>query len=434
MSDGKIKILVDCGLVQGSDFCEEKNREPFPYDPAGIDFLFVTHAHIDHIGRIPKLVRDGFKSEIYSTLETKRIAELLLRDALNIMREDAERRGDPTDVLYEERHIAEAMNLWREIDYHEPFQAGPYFVLAKDAGHVLGSAMYEFGRNGRRLVFTGDLGNSPTPLLRDTESIENANYLVMESVYGDRNHEPPEKREAELRRVITETANKKGTLVIPAFSLERTQVILYEINKLVEKKLVPEIRVYVDSPLAIKITSIYKEVGLFYNDRVKKEMADGDDIFNFPNLHLTAEARDSKKILAAPGPKVIIAGAGMSTGGRIQHHERNYLPDPNATILFVGYQTPGSLGRKIQDGAKEVGIYGIPIKVKAKVETISGFSSHKDSDHLIEFVEKTAPTLERVFAVMGEPKSALFLVQRLRDYLGVDAVHPETGQRFELEL
>jgi len=438
-ADGKTKILVDCGMEQGSKFANDENRLPFKYNPSEIAFLLVTHAHIDHVGRIPKLVHDGFNGKILSTPATRMISKPLLEDALQIHEEESRRDG--VLPFYNSGDIEKAMSLWSDINYHkDTVLDGGFSVYAKDAGHILGSAMYEitfsFGSDGKKkkIVFTGDLGNSPSPLLRDTEKITDADYLVMESVYGDRNHEKTEEKRDRLEAVIKNTIAAKGTLLIPTFSVEKTQVLLSEINFLVDTKRIPTVPVYLDSPLAIKVTAIYKEESSDFNDAAKAEIAKGDDIFNFPRLKFTGEHRDSELIANMPGPKIILAGSGMSTGGRILRHEKRYLPDPKNTILFVGYQAAGSLGRMIEEGGKIVKIQGEEIVVRAKVENITGYSSHKDSDHLVEFVSDTAATLKKVFVVMGEPKSALFLVQRLRDDLGVNAFHPEEGDDVALDV
>lgn len=438
------KILIDCGLTQGSRFADLENHEPFPYDPASIGFLLVTHAHIDHIGRIPKLVADGFRGKIFSTEETRLLVRPMFQDALKLMVEECKTKG--SSPLYGENDISATISLWGSIPYHENFSLTPGIsVYLKDAGHILGSAMFEItfsvvdenskppgGGLAKKIVFTGDLGNSPTPILKDTEIIADADYLVMESVYGDRNHEDRESRQLHLKDVITETIARKGALVIPTFSIEKTQVLLYEINELVENKQIPQIPVFLDSPLAIKVTEIYKTMRQNFNASAKTDMNMGDDIFNFPRLKMTARSEESKAILNVPSPKIILAGSGMSNGGRILHHEVNYLPGSQNTVLFVGYQAAGSLGRVIQDGVKEVRINGQIVPVRARVETISGYSSHKDSDHLVEFVEKTAESLTTVFVAMGELKSSLFLAQRLHDYFGVNAIVPEKGRTYSI--
>lgn len=445
LSDGDVthRMLVDCGLTQGSASMEEKNRRPFSYDPKTIDLLLITHAHIDHIGRVPKLVHDGFHGRIVSTPETKELAEPMLLDALKIADEEARRKG--ILALYEKADLERSLELWDGLSYGTSRELAPgVFVTPRDAGHVLGSAMFEFALDGAiygdgegkhqpvRLVFTGDLGNSPSPLLRDTETIRGAHYLVMESVYGDRNHESVEDRRELLKDVVLKTVKKNGTLLVPIFSLEKTQVLLYELKQLVSSEEIPFVPVYLDSPLAVTITEIYRHSSHLFNDEAKKALQKYGDILNFPKLKFTPTRMESQRIADSPNPKVILAGSGMSMGGRIREHEKNYLQDSRNTILFVGYQSAGTLGRQIEEGVKKVEIDGESIVVRAEVVNILGYSSHKDRDHLLDFVEQSVDTLKQVFVVMGEPKSALFLCQRIKDYLGVEALHPEEGERVEL--
>lgn len=440
------KILIDCGLEQGTKGAEDFNRKPFPYNPSEIDVLLVTHAHTDHIGRIPKLVRDGFKGVIYSTPETKKITELMYEDAIKLLtREAAQKKIDP---LYREEDVHKTFGLWKTIDYHKPFNLHPgYSIYLKDAGHVLGSTMFELtvtdeagqyptDKDGkvmsRKIVFTGDLGNSPSPLLRDTEAVTDADYLLMESVYGDRNHEDRDERLLKLSDAMIDNHKRGGVLLMPIFALEKTQEILYELNELVEQKKIPVTPIYLDAPLAQKLTGVYQQMTKNFNDAAQANLKH-DDIFKFPGLHISETAQDSMAIAHMPNPKIIMAGSGMSSGGRIQHHEAHYLNNPNNTILFTGYQAAGTLGRLIRDGASEVMIHGEKVQVKARVEAIDGYSSHKDMDHLVEFVSNTESTVKKVFVVMGESKSSLFLVQRLRDYLGVNAFHPNEGDEMVLD-
>ena len=425
------KILIDCGLFQGCKVCTDENRLPFPYNPAEIDVLIITHAHLDHIGRIPKLVRDGFKGKIYSTPPTKDIAQLSLVDSLGVMEKEA--KQDNQSVFYEEADVKQAMSLWQTVDYHKPFKIGDFSVVFRDAGHILGSSMVEFTYLGKKVVFTGDLGNSPSPLLRDAEKISDADYLIMESVYGDRNHEDRDERQEKLKQAIKETLAAGGTFVVPAFSIERTQELIFEIENMMERREIPETPVFLDSPLAIGVTNIYKKYPDYLNKNVNAIHRAGDGVFNFPHLKLTKTTAESKLINEASARKIVIAGSGMSNGGRILHHERRYLPDSKSTLLLAGYQAAGSLGRLIEEGAKTVRIMNETVPVNARVLNIRGYSAHKDSDDLIEFVSHTAETVKKVFVVMGEPKSSLFLTQRLRDYLGVDAIAPSIGARFEID-
>ncbi|MDD4989529.1 MAG: MBL fold metallo-hydrolase [Candidatus Pacebacteria bacterium] len=434
-ADGKpLKVLVDCGFVQGGSDSHTLNAKSFDYDPASIDILFVTHAHLDHVGKIPKLVKDGFKGVIYSTPPTRRLAQVILEDSARLLLRDA--NNDPKKVIYTEEDILSAMKLWKDIPYHENTEIGlGVSVYPKNAGHILGSAMYEFSRNGRKIVFTGDLGNSPDLLLPDTEKVTDANYMIMESVYGDRNHESKEDRKNKFIQIVKDNIARKGVLIIPAFSLERTQIVLYELDEMIEQKIIPPIPVFLDSPMAIRVTEIYKEtLPEGFNDEIKREVASGEDLFDFPNLKDTLTTAESKSIIDTPNPKIIIAGSGMSNGGRVIHHEKNYLPDPNNTLLTMGYEAVGTLGRELVDGAKNVNIMGENVPVRARVENIQGYSGHKDSDHLIAFVGDTHETVEKVFCVMGEPKSSLSLVQRLRDYVGVNALMPKLGESVDINL
>ena len=434
------KMLVDCGMFQGEDFSDKKNHDPFPYNPNEIDVLFITHAHIDHTGRVPKLVKEGFNGLIYSTPGTKELAEAMLSDSVRVF--ERKQREDGTKPLYEKKDAEKALSLWKTVPYHTPTHMENGFCFSfSDAGHILGSSIIELSYSqkenkgsGRKIVFTGDLGNSPAPLLRDTEFVTDATYLVMESVYGDRNHESVKDRVTILEDIIENTIKQGGALMIPAFSIERTQILLYEINNLVEEGRIPEVPVFLDSPLAIKITEVYKNRIKNFNPEVQEEIQSGDDIFNFPRLKFTERSEDSKRIASTPNPKIIIAGSGMSNGGRILFHEKRYLPDPKSTLLLVGYQAVGSLGRKIQDGAKKVTIMDEEVPVKASVVNISGFSAHKDSDGLFGFVEASEGTLENVFVTMGEEKSSIFMVQKIRDNLGVQARSPKQGEKFDIEL
>jgi metallo-beta-lactamase family protein len=430
-------ILVDCGLLQGERMADEINAEDFPYNPADMDALFVTHAHMDHVGRIPKLVRDGFKGPIYSTNATKDLAALMLDDALHLLTHEAEREG--TEPLYELADVKHTMAMWHGYEYHAPIHMDEgtdeaIQVVLRDAGHVLGSAMIEITYNRKRVVFTGDLGNSPAPILRDTETLSDIDYLVMESVYGDRNHEPHLERDAKLKRILTEAVERGGTLIIPAFSLERTQDLLFEINNMVEQKLIPRVPIYLDSPLAIKITAVYKKYEYLFNRDTQSIIKSGDDIFKFPGLIMTPETEESKAIGYTQGPKIVMAGSGMMNGGRIIHHARNYLGDAKNTILLVGYQAIGTPGRFIDEGASQVNLFGVTVPIKAKVEKIFGYSAHKDSDHLAQMIEGIADTVKHVYVVLGEPKASLFLAQKISDQYGVNVSVPERGEIVELDM
>lgn len=429
------KMLVDCGLIQGEKLAEHENWDPFPYDPAEIDILIISHAHEDHIGRIPKLVYEGFKGKIIGTAATRDLTGVMLADTAHILSTSRTGLEYHLNKIYSPEILSKIQSMWETHEYHEEFMiGGDMKVRFKDAGHILGSCMTEITYNSSKIVFTGDLGNSPSPLLNDTEDIAGAKYLVMESVYGDRNHEQRAEREENLKKILLETYKKKGILMVPIFSLERSQEFLYELNNFVESKQVPVMKIFLDSPLAIRITDIFRKHLNLLKETVRMQISQGDNIFQFPGLRETEVTQDSINILKVPGPKIILAGSGMSSGGRILHHEKNHLSNPNATLLLTGYQVPGTLGRILQEGRHEVMILNERIKVKAKIEMIQGYSGHKDSFHLIKFVETGKDTLQKVFTVMGETSSAMFLAQKIRDNLGITAIAPEINQTVELEF
>jgi len=424
-TEGK-KILVDCGLTQGTKLADDINWAPFIYDPKEIDILFVTHAHVDHLGRIPKLINEGFKGKIYSTLPTQALAMPMLEDTVGILSKNTE---FGLDEIYKEENLKLALSLWQGFPYHEKIQITPNLeVSLYNAGHILGSAMVMFILNKKKILFTGDLGNSPSPILPDTEKMTDVDYLIMESVYGDRNHESKDERRIRLEQAIEANYKRKGTLIIPTFSLERSQELLFELNNLVENNMIPVMPIFFDSPLAIRLTEVFKKYKDYFNQNAKKAMVHDKYLFDFPGLHSTLKSEESKMINIVPNPKVIIAGSGMSSGGRIVHHERHYLPDPNNTILLTGYQSVGTPGRMIQEGLKTVRISGEYVPVRAHVMTISGYSGHKDSDGLINFIEDMQNSVQKIFVVMGEPKSSMFLVQKIRDNLGIDAYAPDRGE------
>ncbi len=427
--DGK-KILVDCGLTQGMKLADDINWDPFPYDPKQIDILFITHAHVDHLGRVPKIVNDGFRGKIYSTEPTLGFAQPMLEDTAGILSQNKDLH---LDKIYTPENIKLALSLWQGFKYHQTINITPNLEVSfLDAGHILGSAMVQFIFNGKKILFTGDLGNSPSPILPDTEKITDISYLIMESVYGDRNHESRDDRKRFLQETIQDNYKRKGTLIIPTFSLERSQELLFELDDMVTNDRIPIMPIFLDSPLAIRLTDVFKQYRNYFNETAQKAMTHEKYLFDFPGLHSTLKSEESRKIGDVPNPKIVIAGSGMSNGGRVVHHERHYLPDPNNTLLLTGYQAVGTPGRLIQEGVKTVRITGEDIVVRAHVVTITGYSGHKDSDGLIGFVEDSEDSLKKIFVVMGEPKSSMFLVQKLRDYLGLEAFAPEQGSSVDL--
>ncbi|MFH1178574.1 MAG: MBL fold metallo-hydrolase [bacterium] len=445
------KILVDCGIEQGHDFSEARAYKPFPYDVKTIDALVVTHSHLDHVGRIPRLVRDGFRGKIYMTPPTRDLSELILRDSVHILGEEASRRG--TEPLYEEKDVDTTLSLIETLEYHiEKKVASGLSIYLRNTGHILGSASVRITDNdGTTLALTGDIGNSPSPLLPDWEPIDDADVLVMESVYGDRVHPEQQRRTEILVEVLKKAIAKKGTILIPAFSLERTQLMLYELSNFFDAAPpaggLPKIPVFLDSPLAIKVIAVYEKWGMtYFKPETEDEMKREGSIFEFPFLKKTLSREESIKIEETPNPKIVIAGAGMSHGGRIGRWESRYLPDPSTTLIIAGYQAPGSPGRRMAEGSTSVRLNGHDVKIRAKVELLEGWSAHADRDQLLNFAEdclsskndghgvsiKVSIKTKAIFVAMGEPSAERFLAQRIHDYLGASAIVPEVGQTWEI--
>lgn len=420
------KMLVDCGLFQGSENNAPLNREPFRFNPKEIDALFVTHGHIDHIGRIPKLVHDGFQGTIYSTAPTKDIARILLEDAYSL----GEKEGE---AFYTHEDIEEAFKKWKDVPYDKEISIrGSIAVTLREAGHILGSSFVSVASEGKRILFSGDFGNTPSILLPPPTAMKEIDYLIIESTYGNRVHESDEERRLALERAVEDVSARRGTLMIPAFATERTQDILFLLNEMLAGRRIPDLPVYVDSPLAIKVTHVFDRYMSFYRDDIKELYTKHPHIFQFKRLHLTESVEDSKKINAVPPPKVVIAGSGMMTGGRILHHLRRYLPEPNSMLVVVGYQAAGSLGRRLLEGEKYVKVLGEAIEVQAEIRQINGFSAHADHDQLFSFVENAREYLKHVFVVQGETDAALHLVQEIRDRLGLKAHAPTLGESVDL--
>ena len=429
------KMLVDCGIEQGADVSASSAYGPFPYDVKAIDALVVTHAHLDHVGRIPKLVKDGFRGRIFMTPPTKDLAELILKDSVNILAQDASRRGQPP--LYEEKDVDAAFALIETLEYHVEKEVAPGLsVYLRNTGHILGSASVRItDGEGTALALTGDIGNSPSPLLPDWEPVPDADALVMESVYGDRLHPSQQTRVELLRDGLKTAIARGGTVLIPAFSLERTQLMLYELSNYFAAGDLPKVPVFLDSPLAINVTAVYEKWGpTYFKPEAEEEMKREKSLFEFPFLRKTLSPEESKGIAEAPNPKIIIAGAGMSHGGRIGRWEQRYLPDPTTTLFMVGYQAPGSPGRRLQEGESPVRLAGQEVVVRAKIEILEGWSAHADRDELLKFAGAALADKRPkvIFTALGEPATERFLAQRIHDYLGARAVAPDQGEVWEI--
>lgn len=433
-AEGK-KILIDCGLFQGDSASKGKNHEAFTFDPKQVDVVIATHSHIDHIGRIPKLYCDGFTGKIYSTKPTRDLAEIFLEDTLKLMKSETKRKSGH-ELIWDQGDLDQALRNWESLDYHQSFNVGNIKIEFFDAGHILGSAFVKINTEGKIIIFSGDLGNPPVPIIEDTEIIEKADYVVMESTYGDRFHGPMGKREEELKKALDNIYDRNGVLLIPAFAMERTQELLYEINTLVEGHQIENTSVFLDSPLAIKATEIYYKYQNYFDQPARDIIKSGDDIFDFHGLTITKTGDESRKIFGAKKPKIIIAGSGMSTGGRILGHEISYLGDPNNMILFIGFQVKGTLGRRIKDGEKIVRIMGQEVQVNAEIREISGYSAHADQPKLLNWlkemcdIETDKP--KKVFLIHGEPEVCDALVEKVKTDLKIDAIAPKENEEIEL--
>jgi len=429
----KYKILVDCGMFQGGKFNEGKNHDDFPFNPQEVDVLLVTHAHLDHIGRIPKLIKEGFTGKIYMTKATIDFAKLIWADGWHIMKENERRFKTP--ILFDESDIALAVDQCVGIDYGEETEVlSGVKAVWKDAGHIYGAAFIEVSVAGKKIAFSGDIGNEDVPILKDTEKLsKDIDVLLCESTYGDRIHEDIDTRRSVILDLIKKGAERGGAIMVPSFSLERTQEFLYELNLLAEHdKKLPQIPVFLDSPLAIDATKVYKKYPEYYDEEAMRLHLTGDDFLDFPGLEQTYNTNQSKQINHVPKPFMVMAGAGMMNGGRIVHHLRHHLPDPASTLLIVGYQAHGTLGRRLYEGAKKVKIFGKQVKVNATVKAIGALSAHGDQPKLLSWIASGGGVPKQVFCVHGEEHAATELAHRMRDKYKIEAQVPELNEVIEI--
>ncbi|MBR6033298.1 MAG: MBL fold metallo-hydrolase [Clostridia bacterium] len=450
------KFLVDCGLFQGQAREELENEAPFLFNVHDIDFMLLTHAHIDHSGRIPKLYKEGYRNPVIATKATCDLCRIMLPDSGHIQEVEIEwknrkrkREAKPElPPLYTAQDAIDCLEIFKPIHYDEIIEIDPNIqVRFNDAGHMLGSAVIEVwiteSGETKKAVFTGDLGNNDIPLLDAPTMIESADYLVMESTYGNRLHMRNDEKASLFLNIVSETLEKGGRVVIPSFAVGRTQEILYELDCIKQNSEEDEefakkyeelmhASVYVDSPLAISATEIFKENEDLFDEEVREKIESGANPLDFPGLKFTRTSDESKALNETDEPCIIISASGMCEVGRIKHHLKHNLWNPNSTILFVGYQAPGTLGRSIVEGAEKVKIFGEEIAVNARIEYIEGYSGHADQEWLMNFIYSFINKPKHIFLVHGEPEGQIVLKQKITEEIGIPVTIPEFGEVYEL--
>lgn len=450
------KILVDCGLYQGKALEERENYEEFAYNVQDIDFMLLTHAHIDHSGRIPKLYKEGYRNPVIATKATCDLCAIMLPDSGHIQEMENEwqnrkrKRSGKKELppLYTAEEAQECLEIFRPVKYDEIIELDPNInVRFNDAGHMLGSSIIEVwvkeDGETKKIVFTGDIGNNDIPLLGAPTMMENADFLVMESTYGGRLHMRNDDKAEMFLNIVAETLDKGGNVVIPSFAVGRTQEILYELNKLKENRndeafmkkyeTLMKALVYVDSPLATSATEVFRNNMDLFDDEVKQRIQSGDNPLDFPGLHFTQTVDESKALNESKIPSIIISASGMCEVGRIKHHLKHNLWDSKNTILFVGYQAPGTLGAKIVSGEKKVKIFGEEVAVNARIEYIEGYSGHADQEWLLNFVYSFINKPKHIFLVHGEPDGQKILKDKIVETTNIPVTIPDYGETYKLD-
>ena len=443
-----VKVLVDCGMFQGSRQMEERNYLDFPYDPGTVSHLLLTHAHIDHSGLIPKLVRNGFSGSILCTPATADLCRIMLADSAHIQEMEAEWRNRKKrragrhrliEPLYTQDAAAAAMEYFMPVNYGNHSILSPYVrVRFSDAGHILGSAIIELWVKEKdrevKIVFSGDLGSINQPIISDPTYIQKADVVFIESTYGNRIHKSKESTYQELKEVIIAAHKDGGNVVIPAFAVERTQEVLYVLNELYQKKQIPSMDVYIDSPLAISATETFVKHPECFDETTINKLRAGSHPLDFPGMHFSRSAEESMRLNEIKSGAIIIAASGMGHAGRIKHHLRHNLWRPEAHIVFVGYQAQGTTGRLIVDGAKRVKIFGEEVTVKANIHTIGGFSAHADKDGLLKWLRYFNPTPSATVIIHGEPSSSLAFSNYVSEELNISPIVPQLGEIIDLDI
>ncbi|MBN2401953.1 MAG: MBL fold metallo-hydrolase [Spirochaetes bacterium] len=445
LKDKDFQIMVDCGMFQGRSQIRERNSLNLIYAPAEIDTLLLTHAHIDHSGLIPKLVKEGFTGKIFATSPTADLCAVMLPDSAHIQEMEVEwtnkknkRLGLPLhDPIYTVVDAEESIEHYVRVGYGNKIKIHPRIEARfRDAGHILGSSMIELWVDGERgktkIVFSGDLGQEDTAFIRDPEIIEEADILLIESTYGNRLHRKKEDTLTEFKEIILNSYNNRGNIIIPAFAVERTQEIIYTLSKLFRSKEIPEIPVYIDSPLAISATEIFRKNGDYFDEETKKILLSGNSPLDFPNLYFTKTAEESKRLNEEVNGAIIISASGMCTAGRIKYHLLHNLYKPESCVIFVGFQAEGTLGRSLVDGAKRVKLFGEEVIVNAKIHTLGGFSAHADRDGLLDWMGNIKNNKLKVFVVHGEEEASQKFAESVRTRFGYDTYVPNWGEIVDL--
>ena len=434
-----VKVMVDCGLFQGLKELRLRNWQPLPIDAGEVDAVLLTHAHLDHCGYLPKLVKEGFRGKIFTTKYTRELAEVILRDSARIQTEDAKwaaKKGfskhNPPLALYEETDVERTVQLFSDQPFSQRIQvARETWVTFHPAGHILGAAFLEVEFFGKRLLFTGDMGREGHPLLGDPEVLPTGHYdaLVTESTYGDREHAPTT---TEFEDAIKTTIARGGSVLIPAFAVDRTEIILVKLRELIEQGRIPAVPIYADSPMALKALAFYRQAINEHSPEIRNSVAiewAGRDPFDPGTLTELVTVDQSKSINQPKQPSIIISASGMGTGGRVVHHLAQMLPNPLHTVILVGYQAIGTRGRTLADGAEFVKMHGELVAVKAQIEQIQSFSVHADSDELLAWMQATSGvSVDQVFVVHGEAGASEALRDRIKGQLGYAAMAPHDGQ------
>ncbi|MDY0234704.1 MAG: MBL fold metallo-hydrolase [Gudongella sp.] len=446
----KHNILIDCGMFQGNKEMERLNFKEFPYDPAQIDILILTHAHIDHSGRIPKLVKEGFHGRILSTKATFDLSEVMLLDSAKIQEYDAEwenkkrkRSGlDSIEPLYTISDAEQSLKYFEGYLYDQKIDINDEISLKfRDAGHILGSSILELwateDEKTTKIVFSGDLGMPGRPIISEPEYIDSADYLVMESTYGDKDHPPFKESTEKLIDIINKTAKRGGTVIIPSFAVGRTQELIYELNKYYEYNKMEDIMripVYIDSPMAVNATEVFQKNSGTFNEATQDMILKGDNPFTFDNLKYIRSTEESIALNKADFPKVIISASGMATAGRVRHHLKHNLWDPKNSLIFVGYQAQGTLGRILLDGVKKVKLLGEEIDVALEIYDLEGFSAHADQSFMLKWLSNFKEKPKKVFIVHGEKETAEIFSNIIKEKLHFDTIIPKIGNSYKINM